>query len=80
MDYRIHDFGHALINREIVMKKSCSEEKLRQKSCFQIWQSTIYYITRVLLVLINGENTIFARFLLDLFQIVFVSVPTKLQL
>ena len=39
------------------MKKSWSEEEIRQKSRFQIGQNTI-----VLLVLINGENTIFARF------------------
>ena len=40
-------------------KKSCSEEEIRQKPCFQIRQNTIYYTNRVLLVLIKGENTIF---------------------
>ena len=60
--FGIHDFGAAYINRGIIMKKSCSEEEIRQKSCFQIRQNTIYYTNRVLLVLINCENTIFARF------------------
>ena len=55
-----HDSGAAAINRGVIIKKSCSEEKIRQKSCFQIRQNTIYYTNRVLLVLINGENTIFA--------------------
>ena len=58
----IHDFAAAYINRGIIMKKSCSEEEVRLKSCFQIRQNTIYYTNRVLLVLINCENTIFARF------------------
>ena len=57
-----HDFGAAVINHGIIMKKSCSEEEIRQKSYFQIRQNTIYYTNRVLLVIINGENTIFARF------------------
>ena len=57
-----YDFGAAVINRGIIMKKSWSEEEIRKKSCFQIRQNTIYYTNRVLLVLINGENTIFARF------------------
>ena len=57
-----HDFGTAVINRGIIMQKSCSEEEIRQKSCFQIRQNTIYNTNRVLLVLINRENTIFARF------------------
>ena len=73
--YGIHDFGAAVINREIIMKKSCSEEELRQNSCFQIRQNTIYYTIQVLQVLINGENTSFARFYHDfchdLFQIIF---------
>ena len=43
-------------------KKSCSEEEIRQNSCFQIRQNTIYYTNRVLLVLIDCENTILARF------------------
>ena len=60
--FGIHDFGAAYINRGIIMKKSCSEEEIRQKSCFQIRENTIYYTNRVLPVLINCENTIFARF------------------
>ena len=48
------DFGAAVINRGIIMKKLCSEEEIRQKSCFQIRQNTIYYTNGVLLVLING--------------------------
>ena len=56
------DFGAAVINHGIIMKKSYSEEEIRQKSCFQIRKNTIYNTNRVLLVLINGENTIFARF------------------
>ena len=69
--FGIHDFGAAYINRGIIMKKSCSEEEIRQKSCFQIRQNTIYYTNRVLPVLINCENTIFARFYHDFSTICF---------
>ena len=69
--FGIHNFGAAYINRGIIMKKSCSEEEIRQKSCFQIRQNMIYYTNRVLLVLINGENTIFARLKHDFSTICF---------
>ena len=60
--FEIHALSAALINRGIIMKKSCYEEEIRQKVVFQIRQNTIYYTNRVSLVLINGENTIFVRF------------------
>ena len=40
-----HDFGAAVINRGIIMKKSCSEEEIRQKLCFQIRQTR--FITQI---------------------------------
>ena len=68
------------------MTELCSEEEIRQKSCFQIRQNTIYYTNRVLLVFINDENTIsqnfntvLARFILNNFRLVFNQLETLLM-